>query len=216
MLAGSTGARPRVLLVEDDADYATLLHDAFTEVGFEVVHARNGEAALRSLRDQKVDLVVSDFMMPEINGLELCRLVSQDVALSLIRVVIYSCNGDLGFRKKARELGAIDYLPKSDDAKALVARICEVAGLRPSMPSNGHAAVDNVSAGISAEARQLHLLLDNLLDFVRIAGLEQPSSPAALLAREAVQRTAEDMKRVLGQMESSEKHLANEQAKVPV
>ena len=210
MLAGKSNFNGSILVVEDDPGYATLLREAFSEAGFETLEASNGEAALKQLREHQVDLVVSDFMMPELNGLELCRLVSEDAALSLVRVVVYSCNPDTAFRKKARELGALDYLPRSDDAGALVARVCEVAGIEPQglaeTPADGHHAEEAVQSAFS-EIRQLRLLIDNLLDFIQIAALDQASSPGAQVAREAAHRTGDDMRRILNDLEQQMEQL---------
>ena len=115
-----------VLLVEDDPDYCQLLNEAFVDAGFRTLQATNGERALEILRTESVDLVVSDFVMPEVNGLELCRLMNEDPSLSNLRVILYSCNADHVFRRKARELGAIDYLPKTDDTASLVQQVCDL------------------------------------------------------------------------------------------
>ena len=120
--------RRTVLLVEDDPDYACLLQESFAEAGFDTLQAINGDKALQLIRKQKVDLVVSDFMMPELNGLELCRVLSGEIHGAELRVVLYSANTDPKFRAHARELGAVDYLPRTEDTEGLVGRICALVG----------------------------------------------------------------------------------------
>ncbi len=196
-----------VLVVEDDPDYSQLLNEAFIDAGFHTLLANNGERALEILRTEAVDLVVSDFIMPEVNGLELCRLMSEDPRLSNLRVILYSCNSDHAFRRKARELGAIDYLPKTDDTASLVQQVCDLAGL----PGKPAAAVlppppgDWTDQGrlrmVARQTGQLKALLDSLLDFTRIVSLSDNLSPAAQLAWEATQRTGLDIQKVLGEMD---------------
>lgn len=194
-----------VLLVEDDPDYSDLLHQAFLEAGFRILQAENGERALEVLRREPVDLVVSDFIMPELNGLELCRLLNNDLQFSRVKVVLYSCNGDVAFRRRARELGALDYLLKTDDARALVEQVCEVAGLNakaePSEASPAdHSRAEEVLDSVAGDAEELHVLLDNFLDFVKIAVPAEPPTAGAQVAWQSAQRTAGAMKRLLGQM----------------
>ena len=197
-----------VLLVEDDPNYNDLLHEAFVEAGFRTLQASNGEKALEILRDEPVDLVVSDFIMPELNGLELCRLVTDDLRLSKVKVVLYSCNTDNTFRKRAHEMGALDYLPKSEDTEALVRQICELVGLEAETQQhqatvNGNPTVEERLRAVSNNVGQLRVLVDSLLDFVQIVGLSEQSSPATRLAWEAAQRTSTDIKRVLAALENT-------------
>ena len=178
-----------ILLVEDDPDYSDLLRQAFVDTGFQILKADNGERALEVLRQEPVDLVVSDFIMPELNGMELCRLVRSDLQLSKVKVILYSCNPDKAFRDKARELGALDYLLKTDDAASLVQQICELAGVNDRVPA------------LLTNTRQLRVLFDNLLDFVQIAAVTDSTNPAVRLAWDAAQRTSGDIKRILEEIE---------------
>lgn len=187
-----------ILLVEDDRDYCQLLHQAFAEAGFRTVRADNGEQALELLRREPVDLIVSDFIMPELNGLELCRLVNEDLQFSKVKVILYSCNPDATFRRKARELGALDYLPKTD-TETLVRQVCELAGLQ-NHPTPTTAAASGNSRHDDL-LRELRLLFDDLLDFIQIAAVAEPPSPAGRLACESAQRLSGDIKRILKEME---------------
>jgi DNA-binding response OmpR family regulator len=195
-----------VLLVEDDPDYCQLLNEAFVEAGFHTIIANNGERALEILRTQTVDLVVSDFVMPEVNGLELCRLMNEDPHLEKLKVILYSCNTDQLFRSKARELGALDYLPKTDDTGSLVQQVCNLAGMvgQPSIAVLPPQLVESTDQGrlraVASQTVQLKALVGSLLDFARIVALSGDLSPAAKLAWEATERTGLDIRRVLEEM----------------
>jgi CheY-like chemotaxis protein len=197
--------RASVLLVEDDPDYLQLLDEAFRESGFHTLTASNGERALEILREAPVDLVVSDFVMPELNGLELCRILGADERASKARVILYSCNTDATFRRKARDLGALDYLAKTDDADALVRQICETAGLaaEPARRSSGADDVQDRLRSIAHTAEHSKALLDSLLDFTRILAMSDQQTPATRLAWDSVQRTGSDLRRLLEELEAA-------------
>jgi len=190
-------SRASVLVVEDDPDYCQLLREAFLDAGFRTIVASNGEKALDILRTEPVDLVVSDFIMPELNGLELCRLLGQQAQAAKPKVILYSCNTDVTFRNRARELGAIDYLSKSDDTDSMVEQICDLTGF------SGAADVDQRLRTITRSAGQLKVLVDSLLDFARILTLAEEPTPAAKLAWESMQRTGGDIRRLLTEIDSA-------------
>jgi len=201
--------RASVLLVEDDRDYSQLLREAFMDAGFRTLHADNGERALEILRKEPIDLVVSDFIMPELNGLELCRLVAQDIRLSKLKVILYSCNEDNTFRTKARELGALEYLPKTDDTEQLVRAVCELSGLDAAPAAAAPAATTGTGPDseqrlrlVAQSAGQLKVLFGNMLDFGRILALSGEQTPASELAWEAMQRTGTDIQKVLTELEA--------------
>ena len=191
-------ARHSVLVVEDDPIYLELLQEAFTAAGFHTLQADNGEKALAVLRRENVDLVVSDFIMPEVNGLELCRLLSEDLQFAGVKKILYSCNTDSAFRRRAREMGAIDYLPKSEDAATLVRQICRLAGISAPEP----APASGEPPPLPLEAGQLRLLFDNLLDLIQIAALAEHASEPARAAWESAQRNSGEIRRLLQELEN--------------
>jgi len=206
MRASTTSAS--VLLVDDDPDYSDLLREAFAEAGFRTLLADNGEKALAILREEPVDLVVSDFVMPELNGLELCRVVSDNQRFAHVKVVLYSCNPDNTFRRKAREMGAVEYLPKSEDTEALVQRICGLVGISlqtekaPEPALYRSATPENSGDPTWEKTGQLQTLMNSLFDLVQIIALSEQATPVIRLAAEAAQRTCTDMKRILKEMEA--------------
>lgn len=100
-----------VLLVEDDEALREFLMEQ-TNVSFSVVTARNGQEALDKLRDMHIDIVVTDIMMPIMNGFELCKQMKQDVNLSYIPVVFITAKNDAESRIKGLKYGAEAYIEK--------------------------------------------------------------------------------------------------------
>jgi len=193
--------RRSVLVVEDDPHYGELLHEAFSEAGFRSLHAIDGQKALRILREQPVDLVVADFIMPELNGLELCRLVGADIRLSKVRCVLYSGNTDPLFRIRARELGALDYLAKTEDTATLVNQIRELAGWATETADELQR--EQTFMSLATNLKELKPLVHHLLELIEIAAVTEPAPPAARLAWGAAQRTGGEVRRILEEIEKS-------------
>jgi len=119
----------RILLVDDEEDVLSAFEFRLGALGYDLAVARNGAEALEHLNKAKTDLVLADFMMPEINGIELTRIIKSHPLWFETQVVLFSANGEPEFRRKALELGASDYLPKTACAKAIIKRICKLVPL---------------------------------------------------------------------------------------
>jgi DNA-binding response OmpR family regulator len=110
----------RILLVEDDARLAKMVADYLAEAGFRVTHAPTGADAESRLRRASFDALVLDLMLPDTDGLDLCRRIRAD---SAIPVLMLTARGDPLDRVIGLELGADDYLPKPFEPRELLARL---------------------------------------------------------------------------------------------
>ena len=110
----------RILLVEDDARLAKMVADYLSEAGFRVTHAPTGAEAENRLRRETFDAVVLDLMLPDTDGLDVCRRIRAD---SSIPVLMLTARGDPLDRVVGLELGADDYLPKPFEPRELLARL---------------------------------------------------------------------------------------------
>jgi two-component system phosphate regulon response regulator PhoB len=111
----------RVLIVDDDPDIVRLVSYNLVQSGFEPVHATTGREALEIVQRQAPDLVILDLMLPDVDGIEVCRtLRSQDVHLPIVMLTARSEEIDrvVGF-----ELGADDYVMKPFSPRELVLRV---------------------------------------------------------------------------------------------
>ncbi len=111
----------RVLIVEDNHDMRKYLVSIFEEF-FNVATARNGKEALRSLETQKVNLIISDLMMPEMNGSELLIELKKDNRYRHIPVIMLTAKLDEHQKLDALKLGVDDYLTKPFNADEVLAR----------------------------------------------------------------------------------------------
>lgn len=102
----------RILVVDDLADMCTLLGLTLRRNGWEVLEARNGEEAVMIARIEQPDLILMDYDMPKLNGLDACRLITCDAVTAHIPVVIYTGYSAVHVREEALEAGATSFLLK--------------------------------------------------------------------------------------------------------
>lgn len=121
-LHGLLPHRARIVVADDNADMREYVARLLGE-RWEVVTAGNGEEALRAIRARKPDLLLTDVMMPVLDGFELLRAVRADAALSELPVVMLSARAGEEARVSGLEAGADDYLVKPFSARELVARV---------------------------------------------------------------------------------------------
>jgi phosphate regulon transcriptional regulator PhoB len=123
----------RVLIVEDEPDIRSLLAFHLEREGYLLTVARNGEEAIRAAHASPPDLVLLDLMLPEMDGLEVCRRLRRDPATQAVPIVMLTARGDEVDRVLGLELGADDYVVKPFSPRELVARIRAV--LRRTRPA---------------------------------------------------------------------------------
>jgi phosphate regulon transcriptional regulator PhoB len=124
-----------VLVVEDEPDIRQLIVHHLEREGFRCRHAATGADALRAVRTSAPDLVVLDLMLPEMDGLEVCRRLRADAATAGLPIIMLTAKGDEVDRVVGLELGADDYVAKPFSPKELVARVRAV--LRRARPETG-------------------------------------------------------------------------------
>ncbi|UPK72074.1 two-component regulator propeller domain-containing protein [Chitinophaga filiformis] len=104
--------KPLILVVEDEASIQSFLAGSFHENGYNVVTAANGKAAMQLIEVHSIDLVISDIMMAEMDGLELCHQVKTNVAYSHIPFILLTAKGNSESELKGIEAGADAYIMK--------------------------------------------------------------------------------------------------------
>jgi DNA-binding response OmpR family regulator len=126
--------RARILVVDDDADTRFLLRMMLAGDGFEVSLAGDGEQAWTSLQASVPDLLLTDLMMPELDGIGLVQRVRADPALASLPVILLSAKSGICEQADAITLGADDYLIKPVQKADLLERIrMKMTAARPGM-----------------------------------------------------------------------------------
>lgn len=111
----------QVLLVEDDTELSQLIMGRLSEEGYEARHVEAGTAALEEVEKEVPDLVLLDIMLPELDGLEVCRRLRADYPL--LYIMMLTARTDEVDRVVGLEVGADDYVTKPFSLKELVARV---------------------------------------------------------------------------------------------
>ena len=110
----------RILLIEDDSRLAAMVAEYLGEAGYRVTVAATGKAGLERLGRESFDATVLDLMLPDMDGLEVCRVLRERTPLP---VLMLTARGDAADRIVGLEMGADDYLPKPFEPRELLARL---------------------------------------------------------------------------------------------
>jgi two-component system, OmpR family, phosphate regulon response regulator PhoB len=114
---------PCVLVVEDEGAQREVLHYNLEAEGFDVVMADNGEDALLLVAEEQPDLIVLDWMLPKVSGIEVCRQVKADPSTRNIPIIMLSARSEEVDRVRGLETGADDYVVKPYSVVELLARL---------------------------------------------------------------------------------------------
>ena len=106
--------KPKILLAEDDHFLSVALGDKLEREGFTVFKSLNGAETLIKAKESKPDLILLDLIMPQKTGFQVLEELKQDEELKTVPVIILSNLGQESDIEKAKSLGAVDYLVKSD------------------------------------------------------------------------------------------------------
>jgi CheY-like chemotaxis protein len=121
----------RILVVEDDPDIMRILTHALTAVGHEVVPAFGGEDAIRKVKAQKFDIVLTDLAMPKVSGVEVIQTIKSDAATRHIPVLAVTAHVWDGIAQSAGQVGCDGYISKPFSMKQLVQEVQK--HLKPSL-----------------------------------------------------------------------------------
>lgn len=111
----------RILVADDEADIREILCSILKKEGFEVIPARDGNEALQLVKDQKPDLVILDFLMPGLNGVEVCQALKKDPATEPIPVIIVTAYPNQ--KEQGLAAGAVDFMSKEVENIDLMTRV---------------------------------------------------------------------------------------------
>lgn len=127
--------KPVVLIVEDEAPLVTMLRYNLEKEGFEVCEAGDGEEALIQIAERKPDIVLLDWMLPHVSGLEVCRRIRRAPDTRSIPVIMLTARSEENDRVRGLDSGADDYVVKPFSPTELVARLRAV--IRRTQPNAG-------------------------------------------------------------------------------
>jgi len=132
-VATSRAIKPRILVVEDDAHISELVRYNLDREGFDVSHCDDGEEALLKAEEDTPDLIVLDWMLPHVSGIEVCRQLRRRSQTLNIPIIVLTARTEEADRIRGLETGADDYMTKPFSPRELIARINAV--LRRTRPA---------------------------------------------------------------------------------
>jgi two-component system, OmpR family, phosphate regulon response regulator PhoB len=115
--------KPRLLIVEDDAALSELLVWQFENAGFEVEQTPDGEEALLLAKENAPDMIILDWMIEQVAGIEVCRRLRRDSETAQIPIIMLTARSAEEDRIRGLETGADDYVTKPFSSRELVARV---------------------------------------------------------------------------------------------
>jgi two-component system phosphate regulon response regulator PhoB len=165
---------PHVLVVEDEDSLATLLQYNLQKEGYDIALAGDGEEALLLVDERLPDLIVLDWMLPKISGIEVCRRLRQRNETRNVPIIMLTARGEETDRVRGLDTGADDYVVKPFSMTELTARIRAVLRrLRPGLAEDrvrrGDILIDRVAHRVKRSGQEIHLgptefrLLDYLM-----------------------------------------------------
>jgi two-component system phosphate regulon response regulator PhoB len=154
--------RAKILLVEDDASLIELVTYNLEKEGFDVVRTGDGEEALTLAEEEKPDLVILDWMIANLSGIEVCRRLRRAPATANLPIVMLTARGDEADRIRGLETGADDYMTKPFSPRELIARIRAVLRrLRPALQGGqlefAGIAMDTTAHRVTRDSRTVQL-----------------------------------------------------------
>lgn len=156
------GAKPTILVVEDEAALLALLRYNLERQGFHVEEATDGQEALIRIAEAKPDLVLLDWMLPAMSGIEVCRQIRRRPATRDLPVIMVTARTEDQDAVRALDTGADDYIAKPFAVEALLARIRALLRRSANVPAKGSIgyldlAMDQDAHRVTRNGRALHL-----------------------------------------------------------
>ena len=155
-------AKPTILVVEDEAPLLTLLRYNLEKQGFNVEEATDGQEALLRVAEGRPDLILLDWMLPQLSGLEVCRQIRRRPNTRDLPIIMVTARTEDQDAVRALDIGADDYIAKPFAMDALMARIRALLRRSGSVPVKGRLTyrdlvMDQDAHRVTRGSRSLHL-----------------------------------------------------------
>lgn len=152
----------KILIVEDEPAMVELLRYNLESEGFDVASAHDGEEAMLAIEEEQPDMLLLDWMLPKVSGIEICRRLRRDQKHGNLPVIMITARGEEADRVRGLDVGADDYVAKPFSPAELMARIRAVLRRRnPEAASEklsvADVIVDLVAYKVSRGGRELRL-----------------------------------------------------------
>ena len=171
-----------LLIVDDNDQFRSIISEMFSEK-YSIIEAVDGAAALDAIHLHSIDLIISDVLMPNINGYELSKIVKEDINTCHIPIILLTAMGEIENRIKGIDTGADSYIPKPFHPKHLISRVEKLIDsqekIRDSIKNAPWKLADNVNGLVQKDKVWLNKLIAYIIDNLANANLD-----SALLMKE--------------------------------
>jgi two-component system phosphate regulon response regulator PhoB len=153
---------PYVLVIEDEESLATLLQYNLEKEGYRVRVCSDGEEALMTIEEKQPDIVILDWMLPKVSGIEVCRRIRQRAVTRNLPIVMLTARAEESDRIRGLDTGADDYVVKPFSMTELCARLRAVLRrIRPGLAEDrvraGDIVIDRVAHRVRRAGEEIHL-----------------------------------------------------------
>ena len=154
--------QPYILVMEDEDALATLLQYNLEKEGYDVTVAADGEEGMLQIDERQPDLVLLDWMLLKLSGIEVCRRIRGKAETRNLPIIMLTARGEESDRVRGLDTGADDYLTKPFSMVELIARIRAVLrrirpGLADDRLNHGDIIIDRVSHRVKRDGKEVHL-----------------------------------------------------------
>lgn len=154
--------KPHILVIEDEDAFAELLRYNLEREGFMVSVAQDGEEAILLVEEEQPDLILLDWMLPKISGIELCRRLRGRNETRNLPIIMLTARGEESDRIRGLETGADDYVIKTTSIEEIILRVRVVLRrVRPALADDqvtcGDITIDRVAHRVTRGGRDIHL-----------------------------------------------------------
>ncbi len=154
--------KPRVLIVEDEAALVAMIRYNLEKEGYRCDEATDGNEAMMKVAEERPDLVLLDWMLPQLSGLEVCRQLRRNPATRNVPIIMLTARGEESDRVRGLDAGADDYISKPFSPSELTARIRAVLRrIRPALTEellvSGDITMDLAAHRVTRSGREVRL-----------------------------------------------------------
>jgi two-component system phosphate regulon response regulator PhoB len=161
-MRAATATKPYALIVEDEAALVELIRYNLEKEGYEIEVANDGEEAILLIEERQPDIVILDWMLPKLAGIEVCRRLRSRAATRNLPVIMLTARTEEADRVRGLDIGADDYMTKPFSMSELVARIRAVMRrIRPALAEDvvvvGDISIDRSAHRVTRNEVEVHL-----------------------------------------------------------
>lgn len=179
--AENNGTKPLLLIVEDNADMRTLLKVELN-ANYKIIEAEDGAKAIEKVQSKSPDLIITDLMMPKMNGIELCRALKTNIESSHIPIIILSAKSELEDQILGIDLGADAYITKPFNMDLLKTQIRNLLNQRQKLKEKFSNSINwEVESGILTSADER--LMERTFDIIK-KNMDNPALSVEMISDE--------------------------------